>query len=258
MQKRVLLGMLVLMTFLGTSACVKEKASIDTGSKINTVSATEVKNEEHLDYSDQKDWDFESGDMQSPIDIDLSRTEKMIDDGNLDLKYGSKISYIEDNGHSIQVGGSGPAMIDGRHFEFIQVHFHAQSEHTINGVHYPIEAHFVNSSQDGRIAVIGVFFKEGTENKIFGDILSNIQKGKKNTSVSPINLKSMLPENNSYYHYLGSLTTPPLNENVEWYVMSTPIEVSKIQIEEFNQYYDSNNRDIQKLNDRHVLEHKEK
>lgn len=67
----------------------------------------------------------------------------------------------------------------------------------------------------------------------------------------------MIPTNKTYYHYIGSLTTPPLSENVEWYVMKNPVEVSKAQIETFNKYYDSNNRKVQKLNGRSVLEHAE-
>lgn len=67
----------------------------------------------------------------------------------------------------------------------------------------------------------------------------------------------MLPTNKSYYHYLGSLTTPPLSENVEWYVMKNSVEVSKAQIEAFQSYYNSNNRDIQPLNERLILKHEE-
>lgn len=128
------------------------------------------------------------------------------------------------------------------------------SEHTINGEHYPMEAHFVNTAQDGRIAVIAVFFKDGAENKGFQEVLNNVD----NDKTDPItDLNGMIPTNKSYYHYLGSLTTPPLNENVEWYVMKEPVEVSTAQINVFKKLYSHNNRKVQPLNKRVILEHDE-
>ncbi|WP_242590036.1 carbonic anhydrase [Enterococcus sp. DIV0840] len=192
--------------------------------------------------------------MQSPIDIPDSSVEKMEDGGTIKLDYSSKITNAENNGHSIQVNDSGKATINQRTFALTQFHFHAESEHTVNGKHYPLEAHFVNQSQDGRLAVIGVFFIEGADNKGFQEVLDDVSDDKK-TAISDI--ESMFPENMSYYHYLGSLTTPPLTENVEWYILKNPVEVSKKQINMFQEYYEHNNRNIQSLNDRVILEHDE-
>ncbi|MBF8808527.1 MAG: carbonic anhydrase family protein [Enterococcus lacertideformus] len=58
-------------------------------------------------------------------------------------------------------------------------------------------------------------------------------------------LEEMISENYSYYHYLGSLTTPPLTENVEWYVMKESVEVFSTQIKEVKQLYSHN---IEKFN----------
>ncbi|MBC6315575.1 carbonic anhydrase [Listeria grandensis] len=215
------------------------------------------KHEEHLDYKDQKSWQFESGKSQSPINIETTKTEPMIDAGNMELNYSQTALDEEDNGHSIQVGMNGQAAINGRQFDLKQVHFHAKSEHTVDGKHYPIEAHFVNAGQDGRLAVIGVFFKEGKENPAFETILSNVKKGEKIDLNTPLNVPALIPTNKTYYHYLGSLTTPPLAENVEWYVMENPVEVSKEQIVAFNKYYDHNNREVQPLHERPVLKHTE-
>ncbi|WP_258379371.1 carbonic anhydrase [Enterococcus plantarum] len=192
--------------------------------------------------------------MQSPIDIPSSLVEKMADGGAIQLDYSRKISEAKNNGHSIQVTDSGTATINHRRFALTQFHFHAQSEHTIDGKYYPLEAHFVNQAQDGRLAVIGVFFTEGAENKGFQEVLEDVSDGKK-TEI--IDIESVFPENKSYYHYLGSLTTPPLTENVEWYILKTPVDVSKKQIEMFEEYYAHNNRNSQSLNDRVILEHDE-
>lgn len=211
----------------------------------------------HWSYQDQDHWKFEAGDTQSPIDINTSQTVPMKDTGGIQVEYQTKVQSEEDNGHSIQVNDTGTATINGRLFDFSQVHFHAQSEHTLNGKHYPIEAHFVHKGQNGRLAVIGVFFQEGKENPGFQDVLDYVKKGEKNLEVGRIRMPTMMPTNKSYYHYLGSLTTPPLSENVEWYVMKNMVEASPDQIKAFQSLYSANNRKVQPLNQRSVLSHQE-
>lgn len=213
------------------------------------------KKSDHIDYKDQKNWEFVSGKMQSPINISTEKAQKMTaDDGKINLSYKKEITKAENNGHSIQVSAEGTAEINGRNFTLNQFHFHAESEHTIDGKHYPIEAHFVHTADDGRLAVIGVFFKEGKENQGFKEVLDDVNNDK---TEAITHLEEMIPTNKSYYHYLGSLTTPPLTENVEWYIMKEPVEVSADQIKAFQKLYSHNNRDTQPLNDRVILEHDE-
>jgi carbonic anhydrase len=59
----------------------------------------------------------------------------------------------------------------------------------------------------------------------------------------------------SYFHYLGSLTTPPLTENVEWYVLQTPVDLSPDDIADFTRHYSHNARDPQPLNGRPLLKY---
>lgn len=257
MKKKALSLLLLSFTALLAVGCSTSKTTSESSEKkeATTESTTHAKTSEHLDYDDQKDWEFTSGKMQSPIDIVTSKAEAMSPDaGTITLDYGKDITKAENNGHSIQITDGGTSVINGRNFELSQFHFHAESEHTVDGKHYPMEAHFVNTSQDGRIAVIGVFFKEGAENKGFQEVLDDVN----NEKTDPItDLDEMIPANRSYYHYLGSLTTPPLNENVEWYVMKEPVEVSSEQIESFKKLYSHNNREVQPLNDRVIVEHNE-
>lgn len=257
MKKKIGLSLAIVGLLFVSTACSSEKqATTGTEKEEKIAQSTEKKaSEEHLDYNDQEDWEFTAGKMQSPIDIPASKSEKMTpDSGTIELNYGTDISKVENNGHSIEVTDAGSALINGRNFNLAQFHFHAESEHTLDGKHFPMEAHFVNKSQSGRIAVIGVFFKEGQSNKGFQEVLDDVTEEKNN----PItDVTEMLPANKSYYHYLGSLTTPPLIENVEWYVMKNPVEVSKEQIESFKKLYSHNNREIQPLNDRVILEHAE-
>jgi len=204
-------------------------------------------------YSDQASWRFESGQSQSPMAINSSDALPVAEEGGLKLDYPDNVISTDDNSHSIQVNNNGAAIINGRHFSLAQFHFHAPSEHTLDGKSYPLESHFVHRAQNGRLAVVGVFYVEGKENPAFDNVLKSIKKGGVNEKPGQIPVNGLLPENRSYYHYLGSLTTPPLTENVEWYVLSTPVEVSAQQVAEFKRYYDGNNRALQPRNGRALL-----
>lgn len=253
MKKKLLISV-VFSSLLFVTACTQQAKTETNESSSHTQESSHKKTAGHFEYEKQEDWEQVAGKMQSPIDLPTSDAEKMTDAGAIELDYSTKISKAENNGHSIQVSDSGTATINQRTFTLTQFHFHAQSEHTVDGKHYPLEAHFVNQAQDGRLAVIGVFFEEGSENKGFQEVIDDVSDGK-NTEI--LNIQTMFPENMSYYHYLGSLTTPPLTENVEWYVLKNPVQVSKEQIKKFQEFYDHNNREVQPLNERVVLEHNE-
>ncbi len=68
-----------------------------------------------------------------------------------------------------------------------------------------------------------------------------------------INALKLIPEDRSYYYYMGSLTTPPATEGVKWFVMEKPIEVSAAQVEQFSKYYSMNARPVQPLNGREIV-----
>lgn len=206
-------------------------------------------------YDAQEEWHFQSGQSQSPVDIATSTVETMKEPGILSANYAGRETKITDKGHTIQVNARGTLYVNGRSFALTQFHFHAPSEHTIDSKHAPMEVHFVHTAQNGRIAVVGVFLTLGKKNATFQTILDCVAEDRKGDASHPLKSAELLPENKSYYHYLGSLTTPPLTENVEWYILKEPVSISKSQIGDFSQYYDQNNRNTQPLNDRPLLEH---
>ena len=165
---------------------------------------------------------------------------------------------IKNNGHTIQANYDGGSSIEvnGGKFNLLQYHFHAPSEHALNGKLYDMEVHFVHKAADGALAVIGVFFKEGAENKALKTVWGNMPttEGEKKVAGVTISAKDLLPTNTSkYYHYMGSLTTPPCNEVVNWYVLENPIEASKAQVKTLADLFTINNRPVQPLNRRFVL-----
>ena len=66
--------------------------------------------------------------------------------------------------------------------------------------------------------------------------------------------RNRVPTGSGFYHYSGSLTTPPCSEDVRWQVMKQPVEVSRSQIAAFRKLYSMNARPVQPLNDRKVEE----
>ncbi len=197
------------------------------------------------------------GKTQMPIDI---KPTKDIDLPKLDLKYGANSKSVVNNGHTVQVNmNSGDTLtIDGRIYELKQFHFHTPSENHIKGKSFPLEAHFVHATKDGKLAVIAVLFKEGAMNPTLAKIIKAfpLQKDKPvKLELSKEYIDVLMPPKHDYYKTMGSLTTPPCSEGVTWIIFKNPQTASKAQIEaihkEINQ---NNNRPIQPTNGREIYE----
>jgi len=165
---------------------------------------------------------------------------------------------VIDNGHTIQVNydAGSTVVVDGTSYELKQYHFHAPSEHTVDGQHFPMEMHLVHQSPGGKLAVLGVFIDEGDHNAAFEPVLSNLpdEVGEEihHENVT-VNIDDLIPPSPTTYRYPGSLTTPPCSEGVSWFVDIEPIELSAEQIAQFKANFYGNNRPVQPLNDRTVF-----
>lgn len=196
------------------------------------------------------------GERQSPVGIAL--TEKTNLD-TINFNYYATPLRIINNGHTIQVNyGSGSSIsISNKKYDLIQFHFHNPSEHKLNGKSYDMEAHFVHKGEDGKLVVVGVLMEEGKGNDFIKTLWGNLPKeaGKEYAVTDlKINANLLLPKNTAYYNYPGSLTTPPCSEIVNWFVLKTPIEVSKAQLDKFASIFKKSARPIQPLHGRVVKE----
>jgi len=177
---------------------------------------------------------------------------------SLRIAHNEHMDDIIDNGHTIQVTvdeGSTFSFGD-NNYSLKQFHFHTPSEHTIDGKNMPMEMHMVHQGADGSLAVVSVLFEEGkVANENFSKIISNLPNAKgesKHITDANLELKVHLPKDNYAYHYLGSLTTPPCSENVQWLVLRDKVSLTADQINAFSSRIDPNNRPTQPLNDRTV------
>ena len=191
------------------------------------------------------------GHAQSPINIRPGKTVSLNPEYILHLDEDiHTTAKVIDNGHSIKVTPKAGAKMMFHNEEYVlqQFHFHGKSEHTVDGKRYDMVVHFVHQNpKTKQLAVVAIFFEEGANNPVLDNVLGGIDR---EIRIDPHDL---FPKDvNHYYHYVGSLTTPPCSENVQWFLLKQPDQASKDQIDTFRTYYADNERPIQELYDRAV------
>jgi carbonic anhydrase len=195
------------------------------------------------------------GKRQSPIDI---RDGIKVDLEGVRFDYRLTKFTIVDNGHTVQVNvGAGSAIhVMGKRYELVQFHFHKPSEERVFGRPFDMVIHFVHKDYDDNLAVIAVLLETGAENPQIQTLWNNMPL-EANQELSPSDVLDpmrLMPENRTYWTYMGSLTTPPCTENVLWMVMKQPQQVSPEQIAIFARLYRNNARPVQPANGRLVKE----
>lgn len=177
------------------------------------------------------------------------------------IKYTSGTVTGFNNGHTIQVTAAdgNTVKVNGTTSTLLQMHFHAPSEHTINGKAFPAEAHFVNEAADGSLTVIGVMLTTGAaRNSAWAPFVRTAQLPADTTRKALLNWPATLPANKASIRYSGSLTTPPCTEGVNWVLLTTPVSINAVQMKALKAAYDHNARPVQPLNDRTVIITKKK
>lgn len=196
-----------------------------------------------------------TGKSQSPIDISAPSEKDLT---NISFHYQPSEVNILNNGHTAQVNYDAGSYIelDGVRYDVAQFHYHAPSEHTLNGKSFAAELHIVHKSADEKLAVVGLLLNEGAENAAFAPFLDNLpaEKADAKDAGIKINANDLLPLEQTTFRYSGSLTTPPCSEGVSWLVMTTPVELSAAQLGALEGLFEGNNRPVQALNDRPLVE----
>jgi carbonic anhydrase len=204
---------------------------------------------------------------QSPINILSTYTEQK-NDLKIPIAFNDDINAVENLGHTIQLDftGASAITIDGKSYRFRQLHFHTPSEHLIDGMTFPMEMHVVSIAQNQKDStkpeyfVVGMFFKMGRENKFIREFLDSVpaEENKKvalrTGVVKLVDLFSGIPKKDleAYYHYRGSLTTPPYTETVNWIIKKYIFEASPEQIAAIEKTEGDNARHVRALYSRKV------
>lgn len=201
-----------------------------------------------------------AGREQSPIDIRNAKKAELptirFEDKSGPLK------YLINNGYTIRVNyhapGSGDFLIVGdKRYQLTQFHFHRPSEEYIHGKPYDMVLHLMYEASDGKVAGVAVLLKSGRANATIQQLWEHMPAtaGKeKEVPGVEINPGGLLPHDTAYYTYVGSLTAPPCTEDVVWFVLKTPMDISAAEINAFARLYPHDVRPIQPLNRRVVKE----
>lgn len=158
---------------------------------------------------------------------------------------------IHDNGHTVvytPTTEDNTIQLDDERYVLKQFHYHTPSEHQFGSQNYLGEIHFVHAKSEGNLAVIGIMLQIGEVN----DVLSVLLNGTKMTTLNDdeftankVDLSALAPAMPTFYHYNGSLTTPPCSEEVQWYVSKQPLTLTSDQFAIMSDLYEGNNRPIQ-------------
>ena len=202
---------------------------------------------------DATDAPCSAGGQQSPIDITGTIIARQ---PTLKIEWSKQPNTVINNGHTIQleVPDGDTLRMGNRTYTLRQFHFHHPSEHLVEGKRFAMEAHFVHAATDG-LAVVAVLMVPGRQNAAFKKIVSTMpmEEGPAVPADPAIHPTRMLPARREYFHYEGSLTTPPCSETVDWIVLAHPIEVDEDDIARFVKLYPMNARPVQQRDRRFIL-----
>lgn len=225
------------------------------------------------------DWEEEchTGTEQSPININTRTVVKCEENFNLAVYFNETniTSETENLGTTFKSFGNWSTLVwdwnsTQYFFDCAQFHFHAPSEHTVNGDFFDGEIHLVHTLRKlpnitynltRTYAVLGIFLKI---NDTAGDHPFFKEYDPTATGEFTLNMSALeeiwTPGN--FYFYEGGLTTPGCNEVVNWFVVDTPIPVSTKQMLKFQNAWaknisfaggNGNNRVTMPLNGREVM-----
>ncbi|KAE8654445.1 Detected protein of unknown function [Hibiscus syriacus] len=200
-----------------------------------------------------------TGLRQSPIDIRPVQVSSELRELQRNYRYAA--ADLRNRTIDVAVvftGNGGNITINGRAYRVQNIHWHSPSEHTFDGVRFPLEVHIVHRSDQNDTAVVSMLYRYGLPDPFLAILHPFILLLRQ----PDIPLLSINPEkvgftDSSYYRYNGSLTVPPCTEGVIWTVFQEIKQVSRGQVEALRNVLPpqnrNNSRPTQPLNNRTVL-----
>jgi carbonic anhydrase len=191
--------------------------------------------------------------FQSPVDL---RATEIGNASPLTVEYAPAIVTAVNDGKTLRIDyPPGSAMtVNGKSYALQQCHFHAPSEHTIEGKRYDMEMHCVHKNETGEIAVLGIMVEKGEKNAGLTPVWNRLSEAKEKGEAfaASINTGKILPPESAHYQTEGSLTTPPYTGGIHWFVLDKPITLSPAQIEAYTSLFQENARPLQNPNGRSI------
>ncbi len=181
-------------------------------------------------YDNQENWGekvenkfCKIGYNQSPIDVAYG-----FSDSDLQFFYNNSEVEKKYSDYVLRTEFFGKSYISRKRKYFIRyLDFHHPSEHLLNGEQQSLEMQILHKSDDEQWLILAIFLELGKLNPKFDELINFLESKK---SEGKIDLKKIVNTGDQTFFYDGSFTVPPCREGVKWYVMKTPIQISKEQM----------------------------
>eukprot|EP00211_Chloroparvula_japonica_P003216 CAMPEP_0119121844 /NCGR_PEP_ID=MMETSP1310-20130426/2274_1 /TAXON_ID=464262 /ORGANISM="Genus nov. species nov., Strain RCC2339" /LENGTH=516 /DNA_ID=CAMNT_0007111425 /DNA_START=80 /DNA_END=1630 /DNA_ORIENTATION=+ len=209
------------------------------------------------------------GERQSPINIDSSEAVEY--EGSVGLvsdaldQDSSQTVTNEEHSLVVTVVGSDAPTLQGysllaNDYEMVQYQTHSPAEHSIDGFSYDFEVQYMHRlASTGGLSAVSILYRLGDCNAGLQSLVDAVDSITNVGDSTTVDVNLLIPVNGSFWHYQGSLTTPPCTENVEWYVLTRVQEVCSVQLDALQSVqsssFSSNNRPVQPLNGRTIFFH---
>jgi len=195
------------------------------------------------------------GQRQSPIDLQGGLS---VDLEPVRFHYQASRFAVVDNGRTVKVTmATGNAIeLGGGRYELQYFTFHRPGEGRIDGREFEMSLHLVHRNEQGRLAVVALLLDPGPPHPAVQQVLNNLplERHDEVQARVALDVAELLPADRRYYTYMGSLSTPPCSEGVQWVVMRHPVTVSPEQIELFARLYPMNARPVQAAGGRRIMQ----
>ena len=187
-----------------------------------------------------------SGRRQSPIDL---REGFAVDLEPIRFDYLPASFRVADSGRNLVVFSYGGSLsLLGKPYALTQFQFYRPSETAVDGRHFDMEVQLTHRAADGKVVILSVLLEKGGENPFIQRVLNNLPLERGGELAPPeqrLDTERLLPADRRYYTFMGSLTTPPCTEDVQWLVLKQPQAISPEQLNIFERLYPPNARPLQ-------------
>lgn len=161
---------------------------------------------------------------QSPIDF--ADVPEVIKDDSLNLEFFySKETYTQEifggSYHLVPTETKSYVKLENVIFKLVDIHVHFPSEHLFDDQAHKFEFHLVHENAEGVNLVIGLVYDSVADEYLIESperrrLMLELFREGEDMHFTP---GEFLPESLTYYHFIGSLTTPPYSGPVLWFIM---------------------------------------
>lgn len=197
-----------------------------------------------------------SGQRQAPIHIEESAALQGPNEV-LGFDYRPSTGTVLHDGRTIRVEVQGDNLLQvrGSTWRLAYFDFRHPAEEVVNHSGFAMGVHLVHRNAQGQTAIVAVLLQPGEANPFIDRVWTYIPLDAGDSVRMPadwLDLATLLPQDQRYYQFFGSLTQPPCTEGVLWMVLKQPVTLSPEQLRLFAQMFPANARPVQALNGRIV------